>query len=307
MGERLADMRGGFMNTALLVAAMSVGLLSFVGLGHVSSAVSLGLDRIRNNRIATRQKQVLAEEFRVPVASILGIDPDSVTVNDLQLAAQVNPQVAGAISKVEHERSSNNRASMIAAGAGAAVGFIPGAAMIAQAGGQLAQGAMHVGATIAADVGARTVFDKDVLEVLDVMEIIDAKMKQGQLVTWNDMMMLRIAQDETLQKQIKKHTGGEAFHKMNPAQQQVVMQALPEMHEAAAYDANLLNGRRVELSSLVLSSPGAQHQRGGGWAARVGGPRVAQDSFSQPRRSGSFVQQVEARRAAAPVMAGKIV
>lgn len=283
MKTRLLEQEGGFKHIALLVGVFAAGLLGFVGLGAVGAGISFAADRTRNASIAEGKKQVLADELRVPIAAQLGISSKSVTTRDLELAAQVNPTVRNAIAKVKKEKDDNNRAALAAAGAGVAAGWIPGVGALTST---LAQGAVHMGGAVAGDLGSRALFNKDIVHTLDIYGVIQEKHAKGEAVSTADMFMLRMAQNEQLQADIKKRTGGHAFHKMNPEQQEVVMQAMPDQLAAAEKDAKLLNEGRAQPSMLLMHSPGASS----GWAQRVGGNRAP---------AGSFTQQVSTERAQA--------
>lgn len=288
--SRLEHAKGGFVSTALFIGVFAAG---FLGAGGMIG--SYFIDRQRNAHIASRQKQVLADYYRVPVAATLGIDPNKITARDLQMAAQVNPQIANAIARVDREKDSQNRLSLMATGGGlaggamlAGAGWLPGISGINNT---LAHGVAHtvgsVGGSVAG-MAANPLFDKPVLNTDDVMQHINEKRQKGEAVTSKDIFLLRIAQDEDLQMRIKKQTGGHAFHKMNEAQQQVVIQSMPELLAAAENDAQLLNSGRMDEAMLVMHSPGMQKQvEQQGWANRVGGSRM---------RAGSFVSRVNADR-----------
>lgn len=281
--SRMDKAKGGFMQTALGVAVMAAG---FFGIAGISA--SYFIERHKNQRAANRQLDVLADYYRAPVAAQLGIDPNSVNVKDLALAARVNPQIANAIAKVDREKNSQNRIAGLAATGGAVggaalagAGWLPGVSGISHT---VSHGIAHavgsVGGSVAG-IAANPLFDKKVLATQDVVEQLDAKRKADQPVTTEDIFMLRLAQDEKLQAQIKKDRGTH-FHKMNPAQQTLLMQAMPEMMQAAEADAQLVNAGRIDPAGLIVQSPGS-------WANRVGGPRAM---------GSGFMQQEQARRAA---------
>ncbi len=277
---------------------MALGVTSFAvtWLGGAGLLASMGLDNIKNNRAAKRQKQVLADYYRVPVAHQLGIDPNSVNVKDLELAAQVNPMIAGAIAKVNRERDSDNRSSLLANGGAMALGgILPGVSGVEAAIGKGAASAVgNVGGSLAGGA-ISSIFDKDVLQVADMVDFINEKRTKGEAVTPKDIMLLRVAQDETLQKDIKKQSGGKPFHKMDEAQQAAVIQAMPEMVAQASQDAAALNSGADE-ASVLMKVPGATAAAAPApsWAARVGGAKA---------QAGSFVSQLNAERAAPGVLA----
>lgn len=285
LNQRMAK-AGGWKATMLMVGVFGAGLLGLVGMGPLGAGVAFGLDRMRNSHIATKKKEILTDAMRVPIAAQLGIDPNTVSIHDLEKAAQVNPMIANVINKVDREKKSADRASVVVGAVGATVGLIPGVQSVTNTAGHLL---IHGGSAVAADMGTHALFDKKVLHTQDVMEHIDAKRAQGQPVTGQDVFMLRLAQNEAFQDQIKKQSGGKMFHKMNEAEQMVVMQALPDDLAAAQGDAELLNNGS-DLASMIVHSPSraAQMAQQSSWASRVGGPR----------QQGSFADKVRAERAA---------
>jgi hypothetical protein len=273
------------VNTALGVASFAVAFLPF------GILASFGLDGIKNSNAAQRQKQVLADYYRVPVARQLGIDPNSVNVRDLELAAQVNPMIANAIAKVDRDKNSANRGNLMASAAAGAVSWIPGVGGIANG---VAKGAVHMAGGLAGGM-ASSLMDKKVLHTQDVMEHINAKRAEGQAVEATDVVMLRLSQDERLQDDIKKRTG-KAFHTMDDAQKFVVMQSMPQLMQTAASDADALNRGTIDEASLIVASPGMQAQAPkASWASRVGGPRATQGSFAASvqadRANGALLQR----------------
>lgn len=259
------------------VRALQVAALASAFFGGLGLAASFAIDRHKNSVIAHNSKQVLADYFRHQVAAQLGMDPSKVSVNDLELAAKVNPMFAQAIAKVEHERKNDNRAATFATGGAlAAGGLLPGLSGINYA---VAHGAGAI-------IGGMTssLFNKDSLQPLDVLTYINEKRVQGQRVTASDIVMLRISQNESVQAEIKKANNGTAFHKMNEAQQLAVIKTMPGMADAAEFADKINNGFITEQDVLVAEKPKPT------WTSRVGGQRAPRESF---------VSSLNAERAAA--------
>ena len=267
---------GNFKTTALMVGSIAVSFLGGLGLG-----ASHFMDRARNGEVAKQQKKILVERYRGLIAERLGMDPARVGVRDLDMAAQNDPVLRNAVERIEHDRKSENRISVMATGGGMAVGgLLPGVSGIAK-------GGVSIAGSVVGSV-ASGFFNKNVLHTDDVMRHIAEQRQAGQAISTQDVMLLRIAQDETLQARIKERSG-HAFHKMNDEQQAQLMQSMPELANAAAVDAQRLNSGQINEAGLLSSTSGQMAVRGG-WAERVGGSRPMQ---------GSFVQGLNAERAAA--------
>jgi hypothetical protein len=296
--SRTAAIQWGKPLRTQLEAARNMGMVKVLGiaaigvafLGGLGIAASMVIDRYKNGRIASQQTQVLTNYFREQIATQLGKSPESVTSKDLELAARVNPAFRQALEKVKQEKSSADRAALLTAGgayaagtAAAGLGWLPVGGGIAYMASKFAVDS--VGAIVGGT--ASQMMNKDVLYAQEVIEHIDAKVKQSEPITAFDVMLLRIAQNEAFQAEIKKR-GNKPFHKMSEAEQRLITAAMPELYEAAERDAAAVNQGRIMQQDLLVASPGAAQQSG--WASKVGGARA-------PR--GSFVQAVEASRATA--------
>ena len=262
LGAKMSKARSlGWVGAAVMAASLAAAFIPWGGF-----LVTGGLDAWRNSKVANRQKEVLAKHYKNQVATTLGMDPNHVSVTDLNLAAQVNPMVAGAIAKVNDEHKNANRATALTTAAigttGAmGLGFVP-------------KIAADIGGVVAASV-VSSAFNKDVLTVQDLMEHVDAKLHANEPVVANDVLMLRIAQSEQLQQQMK-NAYGVAFHKMNAAQQQAVIAGLPSgLYAEATEAASRVNNGKMQAQDLLmpLQMPPAS------WAERVGGQRSATTSF----------------------------
>lgn len=274
-----------------MVKVLGIAAIGVAFLGGFGIAASMAIDRYKNSKIASQQTQVLTNYFREQIATQLGKSPESVTSKDLELAARVNPAFRQVLDKVKQEKSSADRMSLFTGGgayvagtAAAGLGWLPGGSGIAYMASKFA--ADSVGAIVGGK--ASQMMNKDVLFAQDVVEHIDAKIKQGESITAFDIMLFRIAQDEKFQAAIKKQSS-KPFHKMNEAEQRAITASMPELYDAAERDAEAVNQGRMTPQDLLVVSPGAVQQQGV-WASKIGGSRA-------PR--GSFVQAVEASRATA--------
>lgn len=269
--------RSSWVTKALFVATLAVGFIPVVGAG-----ISYVVDRRRNRIVEKKQKEVLADYYRPQIAAQLGISPESVNVRDLELAAQVNPMIKGAIDKVVKEKKSSNRAASFSSIGATAVGWLPFAGGITNG---LAKGALHLGGAAAGGM-ASSMFDKDVLHVHDMVEHIDAKLAAGEAVTAYDIVLLRAAQDEKWQADFKKQNK-QPFHKLPEEQQRQVIAGMPDMLMGADKQAEALNRGLISPQSLVMAGPESTSN----FAANVAS-----------RSQGSFVSNEVSRRAAAAQM-----
>lgn len=278
---------------ALTVAGFAVAIISGGLIG------SWAIDLYRNAEVAKDQKNVLAKYYRNQIAAQLGIDPKRVGYQELELAAKSNPAFAKLVKKIEVEKERADRATHMSNGAAKAAslgGIIPGTGLIAKLGTE----------TVGSVVGgfASMLFNKDTLTVQDVVSVIDEKAAQGASVEAMDVMLLRIAQNEGLQEDIKTQFK-KPLHKMNEVEQRSVLAAMPDLYELAARDAQAVNSGRIKHQDLIMTSPGQQQQAFGAHTARA--------LASQPQRAagggrqGSWTQQVNMQRAAAPQPQGRNV
>lgn len=258
-----------------LAVTGAVACVPVIGVG-----ISYGMDRYRNSATAKKQKEVLADHYANEVAATLGIPANKITGRELDMAARYNPMIDRAVAKVKQEEKNSNRAAAL----GLAGAYATGAAFAPVLGG-VTNGLAHGAATMAVHMGGNiagssvsSVFDKPQLHVQDVMEILDAKHKGGEPITAQDVLMLRIAQDVNLQRNIRKHSDV-AFHKMTPEQQQRVISQLPAMYwkEAKESAEKLASGQIKEPQALLAPAQyaanddmGAANDNGGSsWRNRI--------------------------------------
>lgn len=261
--ERMAQAQKS--GTFWKVAAFGTAFLGAFGLG-----ASYLMERKKNNAVRNSQLDVLSEYYRHQIAGTLGMNPDNVTASDLKAAAQINPALRQAIQKVESKRDSANRgAGMSSVGILAVGGMIPGVSGVAKIGADIVAGAVGGGVS--------NMFDKDILHVNDVVEHIDAKLKAGEPITAQDIMILRASQDENWQKQFKDRYKT-AFHKMKPETQAQVVQSMPDMMAGAEKQAYALNSGLVSPQSLVMEGPAATSNYAGAVARPATGSFVATEN-----------------------------
>jgi len=294
LGKKMEHIsREGFWKGMAVTAA--IGMIPLVGVGLATI-----FDFFKNGAIANKQKTVLADYYKNQVAATLGIDPRKVTARELDAAARINPMIASAIAKVKHDKDNSNRAAVL----GAAGAYATGAALAPVLGGVVsatAQPIIHMATHVAVDGagqmaggGVSSLFDKQVLHVHDVMEHLDEMHKAGTPITAKDVMMLRIAQSEPLQKEIRKHSEM-AFHKMNEAQQQAVISSLPSQYWTEAQEsAAKINSGQMDVPHLLNvpanDNMSAANDNPTSWTDRVGGARG---------NTGSWMAAEDQRRAAA--------
>lgn len=245
------------------VAAFGTAFLGAFGLG-----ASYLMERKKNNAVRNSQLDVLAEYYRYQIAGTLGMNPDNVTASDLKTAAQMNPALRQAIQKVEDKRSSANRgAGLSSAGVLAVGGMIPGVSGVAKIGADL------IGSAVGS--GVSNMFDKNVLHVNDMVEHIDAKLKAGEAITAQDIMILRVAQNDKWQQDFMSRYKT-PFHKMKPETQSQVIASMPELMEGAGKQAYALNSGLVSPQSLVMEGPSSLSNHAGAVVRQMPGASFAE-------------------------------
>lgn len=280
---------------ALQVAAFAATLIPIIGLG-----VTYMLDRQKNSAVADNKKEVLAKHYRSQIAAVTGVRADKVKAKDLNLA-KGNAAIAQAVSKVDEEKDNANRGALFALGGAAALSSfvpLPGVGTIAHTASKLA-----VDATGAIAGGVvSSFFDKDILSTHDVVVHLNDKQAAGEEITAEDIVMLRIAQNEALQQELKK-ANGKAFHKMTPEQQRAVVVTMPGMEDAQAI-ATRINTGPLTIEDALMAKPIKQQS----WVEKVGAGRAnAANDARIPEsnvRGMTHLARLQAQRAA-PVVAGR--
>ncbi|MFZ4124574.1 MAG: hypothetical protein ACOYJ2_00690 [Rickettsiales bacterium] len=278
---------------ALTAASFAAAFLPLAGI-YASWAVDL----YRNGEVAKDQKKVLADYYRNQIAAQLGIDPKSVGHRELDLAAKTNPAFAKLVHKIELEKERSDRTSHMSTAAGAVVsggGILPTAGFAKVTTDATTKAIVEGGSQVAGGL-ASMIFNKDKLCVQDVVSVIDEKTAQGASIEAMDVMLLRIAQDDGLQEEIQKQFK-KPLHQMNEVEQRSVLAAMPDLYQLADRDAQAVNAGRIKHQDLIMTSPGQQQQAFGQFTAR---------HASRGGRQGSWTQQVNAQRTAAPTQ-GRVV
>ena len=267
-----------------------VGTVGFIAgavtmaLPPVSSAISHLFDRVRYGADKSYELKVRTDFYRQQIAKQLGISPDQVGVKEFEAAAQINPLLNSAYNEVIRKESRENRESLLINGATA---FVPGGAAVKDmmSGVRLAQQAGHA----IAGMGVSALFNREIVSSHDVLEALSNDMLKAQsegkdlraVVTPRSIFMLRVAQDDVLNAEIKKRFG-KSFHKLSETEQQGVMAQYPALSNAAASEAYAVATGILPLQELMASAPNLQASASryaaapaGGFAARVQAEREA--------------------------------
>lgn len=268
-----ADKKG----LGLQVLGYGAALVPVVGV-----PISYLLDRRRTVARKNAKLDELTNFYRFQVAQTLRMNPDNVTSSDLELAAKQNPILRQAIEKVNAEARDANRSATLSNGAiWALTGWnpIPGVGLAGVLAKDLVLGAA---ASKVSDF-----FSNDILHVHDMVEYIDAKSKAGNPqdpVTAKDIMLLRAAQDENWQMEVKKRWNI-SFHKMSEQTQRAVLESMPLQMQNAEKEAYALNKGLVSVQSLVMQGATSDSSYA--------------DSVIQKAMQGSYQSTESARRLAA--------
>jgi hypothetical protein len=270
LGESLEKAKTTWGVRALQVAAFAATLIPVIGLG-----ATYMIDRQKNAVVADNQKEVLAKHYRHQIAAVVGVRPDRVTKTDLELA-KGNAVLSQATQKVDAERNSANRSAAFAlGGAGALSWFVP-LPLVGTVAHTVSKLAVDATGAVAGGM-VSSLFDKDILHAHDMVVHLNDKQARGEQIAAEDIVMLRISQNEPLQQQLKK-ANGRAFHKMTPAEQRAIVVGMPEMLDAQTI-AQQVNTTPMTIEDVLMAK---KPQR---WADRVGGSRAAQGSFMEQQRA----------------------
>ena len=279
------------------VVSAAVAFIPGVG-GGLSGLISHGLDRVRNSGKANNEMKLRANYYQDQVRAELGYSADRpVNVQDFMLASQKNPLLLKARREVELERNKENRESGMMNAGVAAAGLI-GAGGVARLGADASKmakmGALAVdaGKGLAGGLAGTTMagmFSKNEVSSQEVMERIHNCMLEAQqknmpnAVMPNVVFLLRVSQDEKLGKEIKQQYS-KPFHKMNDAEQGVVMNTYSALTNAVTSEAHALNQGIMPPQELMARAPNLN---------------AAASRYAGAGRSGSFAQDIQARRMAA--------
>lgn len=258
----------GMLKWGLMAVAAGLSFIPVVGV-----PISYLPSRMMNALDAKAEQTSLANHYRVQIAQRMGIAPEEVTRQHLLELAAKDEAFAKLIAGSVADKAKANRSAAIgtAVGTGASI-FVPGAGMLGV-----------IGANIAADMGASLIFDKDEATVSAAADYFDEVRAAGQQVQPQDIMLLRVAQNEELSAEIEKNFGGK-FHKLSAMKRLEVAQSMPVLFQACVRDAMRLNEGSVTSQQLAVEKPPAMN-----WQAAVG---------KRAKPATSFRAQVESRRAA---------
>lgn len=261
LGWKMNAAKGGFAVAALGVAAFALSWLGAPGI-----AGSYIIDRTRSNLMANRQKDVLAKHLGLKDAA------------ELDAMARRDPRYKAVVDPINNEKANSDRSAAFVNGGALALGaWMPGLSGVSHL---VAHGGVALGGAVTSSL-----FDRHSFAPHEVMQDINAKRAGGQMVVAQDILLLKIAQNQNWQAQFKKQHGY-AFDKATPELRRQVVNAMPELGWAQGV-ANQFNSGALEEPDLLMLQLPAPAQR---WAQMVGGSRQG---------AGSFVQQLNAERAAA--------
>jgi len=293
------------MNPVLITLAVVSAAVAFIpGIGGgVAGLISHGVDRVRNQGKAGDEMKLRANYYRDQVAATLGVRPEAVNVKDFIEASKINPMLMSARKDVERERDKENRDSALMNGGVAVAGIIPGVAGIAHVGKLVAEGSKMAkaavvvvdggkllaggiaGSALAASFGKDNVSPQDTIERVHacLMEAQSKGMPTANAVSPHLLFLLRVSQDEALQKEIKQNHG-KAFHKLTESEQQVVMNSYPALTNAVKSEARAVGNGIIPVQDLMARKPNLN---------------AGASQYANAGRMGSFADQVTARRAQA--------
>lgn len=276
--------------------ALFWGVAGFVGgmltmaLPPVSAAIGYVTDRFKNGADRDSELKDRAKFYRVQIANQLGIRPEQVGVSEFRMAAESNPMLNSAYNEVIRKEKRENRTSGLVNGA---VALVPGGAVVGKAAAAV-QGLKMVRNTVAG-MGVSMLFNREIVSAQDVIEAVGNDMLKAQsegrdmrtVVTPREIFMLRVAQDEALNAEIKK-TYGKSFHKLDPNVQQAVMGNYQQLTNAVTSEAHAVATGMMPLQELMARAPNMASsasnlggaQRGGSFASRIQAERAMQGQLA---------------------------
>ncbi len=242
------EVRENTYDTAMGFAELGTSFIPVVGTG-----VSTGLGVLNNKRHGKREKEALLERFRDDVADKMRMNPENVTIETLQVAAQRYPGTFRAL-KQELEDTESRATGSIGKGIFSTVAGLGTTAALGPIGG------------IAGSFAADAVYDKVVGQTKEkrtahdaLSELEDSLNGQGGLagpqnpggayVTPADIFDYEVARDERLGRQIKERYGKE-YHELDDAAQLEIMNKAPDLLMQSHYIASQVNSGRVSLAAL---------------------------------------------------------
>lgn len=234
----------------------------------VAAFASHMIERVSNHFKAREEFNVRAGWYRNQIATTLGMDPRNVKAKHLMQAAAINPLLASAVRDVNREETSDNKSSALINGAAA---LIPGGVMLKDGIGAvravsgLTNGLLHTGKLFAATAAGGLLASWTTKEHISAQEVIEGISNQlsaarehgvdlRKAVTPQMVFLLRVAQDEGfgahLEDSYKK-----PFHKMNEAEQKLVMHDFPALANAATSEAYAVANNMLPVQELMARTP----------------------------------------------------
>ena len=281
-------------------AAMLVGLIPWVG-AAVSGAISIVAERIKNGTEAHKELKLRTGYYSEQIGATLGMDPRKVTIKDFAKAAEINPNLRRLYMEPIRRKDTENRTSLLINGGAAAAGsLIPWGNMGVHASKVFVDGVRGAGSGIymakslagsfaGGALGSALAHDKvNSQELIEALEkgLADADAKgipRQQAINPQLIFILRVSQDELLEKQIKTQFGT-ALHKMKPEQINGVMASMPELAAAAQREAYAVAQGIAPIRDLAATAPNLQ--------GNFAGPMVE-------RGNGTHLQRLQAQRGVA--------
>jgi hypothetical protein len=228
------------------------GSLGLAFLGTVFGALSYFPAKFANRINANAEHESLAQHFKIQIADRLGVAPSEVTRDHLYDLATKDAAFAKLLEASAAEEKKDNRGSMIGAGVATALPVVGAVGSLA-----------HIGTSLALTMGA-SIFDKDILKVTDVTDHIEAKLAANELATADDLMLLRVAQNDELSKGITEQYGKQ-FHKLNSKKRMEVIAQMPSLFDSTARDSTALNNQLVTTQDLAIE----QAPKATNWSSRM--------------------------------------
>lgn len=272
--------------------------------GGQVAAVTLGVPFMfwARDNLAQRAMQQLAENYREEIAADLRIQPELVTEEVVLRYATQNENLASAVRAIAHERESHIANTSTAVGgmlaggaAGGAIGGIPG--LIAGFG--LGMFGYNVGEMI----GKRFTDSTDGKSPIKLIEAMQGKLEEKQMISAMDVFTLRVAQSKPLQEAIEARHG-DAFHLLDEMTQREVVSKEAGLYQQCIKDAACCNLPDANPQQMLLgqmdapqlananyapaanfNAPPAYANQPTGWVSRVMDERAGQQ-MQQPREIG---------------------
>lgn len=309
--------RGGLRLWPLVLMGAGMAVAFIPGVG---GAISHVFDRWKNKSDSNHELKLRTKYYSNQIGATLGISPDRVSVKDFQTAAGMNPELGRLYREVTSKEKRENDQSLLISGGVTAASLmpVPGMGAAAKVLGEattatkVLKGGVEMAKVMGASVGGGAIFGalaKEDMSAQDLIEAMDKGIQQAdaagvsrrEVVNPQWMLMVRVAQDELLRKEIKdKHK--KHLHHMNPQEVQAVVAAEPKLQ--ALMNATTREAEAVVNGDLNIREIGAMAPNlRGGFTQQVG--RSANDNIAAANdHAPSMVEREMARRQAAAMQVG---